>query len=180
MSIRERLAALAVSFEGVSVSSERERYLELVAPADVEPAATRNGFAHPKVSGCALVVRGLWRLAGLDHAVLVAPYRIGHAIVDVVTMAREARAWSVGTARLPELGDVVLVGTGGREHVYTVVRCSDGEAFESIDGGQLDGSGQQCIKRRRRTWVDGDDVTTDEGRSIRPVVGVVDVAKLFG
>jgi hypothetical protein len=171
MTIRERIAALAEAYANVGVTKTRDAYLALVAPND----SRTDYFAHPKTSGCALVVRGLWRLAGLEHPTLVAPYRIGHAIVDVVDIAKESRAWHAGTERKPELGDVVLVGAPSHEHVHTVVKV-DGDAIESIDGGQLDGFGQQVITRKSRRWVAGNDVL--DGGFARPIVGTVDVGKM--
>jgi hypothetical protein len=173
--IRQRLVALAGGFAGVSVSTARQRYLDLVAPGD--PRA--EYFAHPRTSGCALVVRGLWREAGLDHERLRRPYVVGQAIADVVRIAREAGAWvSTFAERDVRPGDVILVGAPSHEHVYTVVGTEDG--IDSIDGGQLDDAGQQAIRRLHRRWrIEGGRlVDVVAGRQARPVVGLVDVDRL--
>lgn len=179
--IRQRLVALAEGFASVSVSTARQRYLDVVRDPAIDGTARDVFFAHPKTSGCALVVRGIWRRAGLQHPILAAPYRIGEAISDVVRIARDAGAWVTGGDRAPLPGDVVLVGAPSHEHVYTIVEARpDVGTYVSVDGGQRDDAGQQAIRRLHRRWrIDrGRLVDVVLGRQARPVVGLVDVDRL--
>jgi hypothetical protein len=150
--------ALARSYAGCSVTTERDRYLDLVGP--YESGAMREYMAAPKTSGCALVVRGLWRIAGVKHARLAPPYHFGMAVADVDAIAlsfsaRELYHGELAAEWRPEPGDVVRVGGGtdggGFEHVYVTAE-RDGDELVSIDGGQRDEHGNQCIREKRRIW----------------------------
>lgn len=159
---------IAESYIGCSVSKDRGRYLALVrGPTET---LSESYFAAPETSGCALVVRGLWRLSGLDHPILAMPYRIGHAVSDVIEIARTFGAWHPAPlgSRRPEVGDVVVIG--GPEHVLTVTAV-DGDWYTSVDGGQRDDKGQQAIAARVRRWhagkLDG-----------RPVLGTISASSL--
>lgn len=183
---------LARSYAGCSVSTDRARYIALVGPD--ESAQVQNYMADPHTSGCALVVRGLWRLAGLRHPRLAPPYHVGAAVADVVAIARELGAWvPMPSVLMPAPGDVVLVGggadAGGVEHVYTVVDVQPSRFITSIDGGQRDAHGQEAIYERHRTWTpdahgavwDHVIVGSDPGAgSRRKVQGFVRAAVLFG
>lgn len=155
MSIRDRIVALAKSYDGCHAGpASRARYLDLVGPGETE--TMRAYMALPKTSGCALVVRGLWRQLALFDLRLTPPYKIGLAVADVVSIARRNGAWVTDLSLRPEPGDVILVGgdpkaDGGVEHVATVTAC-DGNALESVDGGQRDAAGNQCIATKVRTW----------------------------
>lgn len=195
MTIRERLVALARSYAGVSVTDARQRYLDLVGPG--EAPDMRAYMALPKTSGCALTVRGFWRLLGLVHRRLAPPYVFGMAVTDCVQIGRNSSAYVSPPEldRLPEPGDMVLVGgdrlkDGGVEHVYTVIEVElVGREVHivSIDGGQVDASGNQCIREKRRTWTrdtrgafwDQVEQGSDPGaRARRRVMGFVNVSKL--
>lgn len=168
-SFGERLAALA---KAARVASEASfaLYALLVAPPSIESQQARADMA--RMSGCALVIRALWRLAGLDHHLLTGPYQIGHAVSDVVQVAKDLGAWRKWSPDYtPALGDVILVGQGGGEHVYTVVYVDpSNRAITSVDGGQRRETGEQCLRMFAR-YLDlkGHDV---RGTVIRPVVGI--------
>lgn len=151
---RAEFVFLARSFDGCSVTTARERYLDLVGRDETRPM--RDYMALPKTSGCALTVRGLWLLAGLKHKRLEPPYKFGMAVADVVAIAKSFGAWVEAFGdRRPGPGDVVLVGDnsgpGAWEHVFVVVEC-DGDKLRSIDGGQVDAKGNQCILAKERAW----------------------------
>ncbi len=186
--IRSQLVALARSYAGVSVSTDRDRYVALVASG--ETASMAAYMAQPKTSGCALVVRGLWRLAGLAHPRLAPPYKPGLAVADVVSIARQHGAWVTDLSLRPSPGDVVLVGgdprlDGGVEHVFTVLVCN-GDALVSVDGGQRDAKGNQAIEEKIRAWTLDGGATWDRSHKAsdpgsgarRRVKGWVDVCKL--
>lgn len=197
MTRRPEIVAFAAALDGLSASPSdpdaRQRYLDLVAPG--EPPERRGEMAT--MSGCALVARGVWRALGVDHVLLRAPYRTGRAMADLMCIAFEAGAAHAGAERIPEPGDLVIVGGGedggGPEHVYTVIDVGgDGDAppgdvlLESIDGGQRDAGGHQCIQRRARRITDGWDYAhgTDpgggSGRRVRWVIDGEKVLEKFG
>ena len=79
-------------------------YVELLMPASIETPANRaaarlaapysaGGHTIRPWSSCALFARALWRLAGSAHPILAAPYRVGHAVSDVIEIARDRAAW---------------------------------------------------------------------------------------
>lgn len=159
------------------------RYITLLMPAPLEPAANRAALAGQ--SSCALLARAIWRELGCAHPILAAPYRIGHAVSDVVQIALDAGAWhEPEDDGYPGPGDVLLVGDPGHEHV-AIVRTvdlihGDGIRVESIDGGQgMRGAG---IERRTRlwpswatSWRDVNDLGLD-----RPVRGWAETARVVG
>lgn len=138
-------------------------YLDLIAPQ--ESAVMRDSMA--RMSGCALVVRGLWRLYGVASERLWKPYKIGAAVSDVVAIGREFKALLPMDTE-PKPGDVVLVGSndiskkqryGCPEHVLIVTDFSD-DKCTSIDGGQLEKKLQavkrvtrQVIRPRGQVWI---------------------------
>lgn len=156
--IRERAVAFARACDGVGVTSSRASYLALVA----QDEKRQDYFADPSTSGCGLVIRGIWRSLGMADRRVHAPYRMGTAISCLVGLARERKAWRTASrGAIPSPGDVVLVGGGidggGAEHVYVVTAAElapdgQGAMLASIDGGQKDSRGQQCIRAKQRRW----------------------------
>lgn len=180
--MRMRVAALACSVDGIGATVERERYLDLLA-GSVESPRMRLDMA--RMSSCALVVRGLWRLLGCTHPILARPYRIGRAMSDVVEIAQAAKAWRTPLAGdTPGVGDAVIVGVNPRLHVYVITSGStiDGAIWhlESIDGGQGPG-GTQIRARQRRMAYEGKVLydTLADG-TWRPVYGWADCVALLG
>lgn len=164
------------------------RYQDLLMPADLEPAANRLALAGQ--SSCALLARAAWRLLGCAHPILTRPYRVGRAVSDVVEIARDAGAWHDATdPGRPEVGDVVLVGEDGHEHVYLVTALyglpGEGWRVHSVDGGQgYRGAG---ILARTRTWPSWADrwwdVVDPEPLApalTRPVRGWAETARVVG
>lgn len=138
-------------------------YLDLIAPNAVDRANERTCRDLASMSGCALVVRGLWVRGGIRAPKLIAPYKVGRAVADVVAVATEAGALRAPVEPLRP-GCVVVVG--GPEHVLTVTSIQ-GSTVVSVDGGQRDEQGRQVIRERRRE-LQG---TTLGGR---PILHVVD------
>jgi len=157
--IRNKIVEFAHTCPGLGASPAnlevKKRYLELIASG--EPPAKQEEMA--KMSGCALLTGGIWRVAGVDAASLHSPYKIGTAISRLVAIARAAKAWiPFKEGEYPAPGDMVLVGDngpGGVEHVYTVVgiELSDGQVtIQSVDGGQRDARGHQAVLLKQRVW----------------------------
>ena len=197
MSSRDIILNIAKTYAGVSVSSDRAKYIELLGPD--EAIAMQNYFCDPKTSGCALTIRDIWRVAGVSDTRVKPKYIFGKAIAWLVQISRDRKAWiQAGQGKFPLPGDCVLVGgdkvkDGGVEHVFTVVSCepdgNGGATLTSIDGGQRDSKGQQAIfeKTRRWTWRNGAfwDVSaqgSDPGSNApggRRVIGWGDVEKIL-
>lgn len=163
----------ALSVEGLGGAPEHQAdYLALIAPGETE-AMQRDML---QMNGCALTVRGLWRMAGVNHPILQRPYRIGMAVSDVVQIGKDAGAWRTTGQPLP--GDVFLIDN--LEHVGTVVERPTETEIASIDGGQRDSFGHQLIRHRTRVFVDGalfgNDGVNDGVR--RNLIGYIDCTAL--
>lgn len=145
----DNLVKIARSYAPCSIMKERVRYLELIAP--IESPAMRNAMLG--MSGCGLVARGFWRLAGVQHKRLSSPYVIGNAVADIVAIAHDFNAWvpcRPDLLQLPVPGDVVLIGGNGHgwEHILTVVNVhtTDPFTFDLVQGGTPD------INSQTVTW----------------------------
>lgn len=160
MSIAAKITSLAEQYAGVNVSSSRGQYVDLLGPT--ESPAMQQYFCDPSTSGCALVIRGLWRKLGVIDRRVFPPYVFGKAISWLVGIARDRGAWYPSKlSSLPNPGDFVLVGgdkvkDGGVEHVFTVLTVTTdgtGALITSIDGGQRDQYGNQAIQKKVRRWI---------------------------
>jgi hypothetical protein len=146
----------------IDSTADEQAYIDLIAPT--ETAQLKTSMA--KMSGCALVCRGLLRQAGWSHTVLSRPYRIGRAVSDVVEIAKSASRWATDRFVIG-VGDIVLLGRngyqgetathkkqrvaqyGGSEHMLTIIDIND-NIYTSVDGGCKDVNGTQCIRARER------------------------------
>ena len=142
-------------------------YYDLIAPNAEDRANARTCRDMGTMSGCALVVRGLWLRGGIRAASLLAPYRVGRAVIDVVSVAEAAGALRPPTTQ-PRPGDVIVIGSP--EHVLTVAAIR-GQTVVSVDGGQRDAEGRQTIRRRERLL---------QGTHLggRPILHIVDCVEL--
>lgn len=161
---RDQFVALALSVEGLGAApATLQAYCDLLATSLEDFGDPRARSEEAVMSGCALVVRGLWWRAGVRHKILIAPYRIEHAVEDVIQIARDYGALH-GPERIPQRGDVVVITNP--VHMITSIALT-GSTLTSIDGGQRDGSNLECIRRRDRqmssTRLDG-----------RPIAWVID------
>lgn len=179
-------AALDLVDLSANPSNDRARYISLVAPGETKGM----GAEMAKMSGCALVVAGIWRAAGVKHPKLTTRYKLGDAVTRLLNIAYESKAWvHYQKEAIPGPGDMVLVGnnaSGGTEHVYTVLNVTrleenseDGFQYEidSVDGGQKDASGYQCIEIVRRRW-EGNKDQRDGSTTTRLIQGWIDCTKL--
>lgn len=142
MSARCDFAALARSFAGLSCAGAgKARYDALICAPGFDTA-----------SGCALVVRGLWRLFfSTPHERITRDYVAGQALADLRMAARAADAVRRPGASMaiPELGDVVHLGAyaGQPEHVWTcIVDPVVAGAVLGLDGGRRDDAGHESIE----------------------------------
>ncbi len=179
MSNRMEMRRAAIGVE--CLTSRQPAYLDLIGPDEDE--ATRVGMLT--MSSCALTVRGLWRRIGIVHSRLDAPYVNQMAVVDVLTIAKEAGAWHplrTGEEWAPQRGDVIHVYAP--EHVATLVEVEvdprGGWLCESIDGGQ--GMHGANIARVKRRIIGTTDTRLDFG-TVRQVTGWINcdqVGDMFG
>jgi hypothetical protein len=182
-SIRERATKAAQSFVGLDANpmdaNSRQRYLDVIAPGESASLAAEMAL----MSGCGLVVAGIWRAAGVSHARLRPTYAVGTAISRLVDIARSAGAW-VPFARgiFPGPGDMVLVGGNGKrgpEHVFTVMSIASEQGrvqIQSVDGGQRDENNFETILLKSRVW--NGQMDTVAGGPSREIVGWIDVSLL--
>ena len=177
---RRRLVALATSYVGCHDTTDRDRYLALICGPGDQSAQAHHDLEG--ASGCALTVRGLWRLAGLMHPILTAPYVTGHAMQDLEAIARETGAWVEPKpgAPLPMPGDAVILASPTGGHAYTVLAVHVGERteLETVDGGQRDAAGRQWVARMTHMWTTEGGGIVDRAYSARRVHGFVNVDKL--
>lgn len=182
--IRARLVQLARSVVGLT-AADRDRWLGLLAgPGDTD-GPIREWLAHlpPPSSSCALVVRGLWRTAGLRHPLLLARARPGYPMDDIITISREAGAWVPARhrdGRLPAPGDAVVLESATGGHAFTVLAIEGSELpcrFVSVDGGQEVG-GHQAVAQMSRQWRADRGGILDVAYRSRLVSGWCDVTRL--
>ena len=150
---RWHFTSLARMVAGMAAPSTE--YADLIAPG--ETLARRKSMAA--VSGCMLAVRGLLRLFGVAHDRLATPYVTGRAFDDLATIGTtcERVLPSVGGPRVNHRaaeplisGAIVIVGRGKRTHVAVVIHVTPSGKVWTIDGGQTNAAGRQCILWRER------------------------------
>jgi hypothetical protein len=178
---RDRLTAFARTLDGVGVSAAPLQYRGIVGCTETPERAVELA----KLSGCALTVRGLWHWAGVRHPILLAPYRTGRAVADLVEIAQDSYALTKVRDELPPLsgGDVVIVGEP--EHVWTVLDATVTDYPEKgthlirgLDGGQKDAHGNQCIFVKTHEITGSPPI--DGGRHVRYVIDFEAVWRRWG
>jgi hypothetical protein len=143
---RADFLALARGFVGLSYDGDPERFMGLIAPGEDVAAAE----AMAGESTCGLFVRGLLNAMGCTDARVVAPYRTGKVMSDILAMAHEAGA--VKPLAGAEPGDIVMIE--GPEHVF-IVESIDGPLWATIQGGERDAARAQQIQWITRTLMGG-------------------------
>lgn len=194
--IRSRIANIATSYNGVGVTSDKDKFVGLLASDNDQKLIKAGYFSSSGISTCGLTLRGIWRQAGLQDPSITGPYQIGSAISGPVGIAQKNGAFYTGKSvqngsYTPQQGDAVLVNkpsTDGQshQHIYTVTDVAPDGTITSIDGGQTDAKGQQAIGQYTRTFKVNNDPDSESfgklqdnnGFSSRDVVGVIDVSKL--
>lgn len=165
-----RSTILEIATASVGLSAPHDDYRALIA--DGESPAMADSMQD--MSGCALVLRGIFRLAGVTDPRVLAPYKIGEAVADVVGLCRDAGASMHGASTPPPAnGDHELVYPAdlprrlfaagnvlylsGPEHMCLVLEATPtgfGPSWHvtTIDGGQRDEAGRETVAKRTRTW----------------------------
>lgn len=182
MMLRSKMRRLAENAVGLGAAPEVQAdYLDLVGPDESDAMRA----AMLTMSGCGLVVRGLWRRFGMKDARLEAPYQPGSVITNLLAMAQEAGGWTEGLDPDLDVGDVVYVSEP--DHVGTIVRVDrtdSGVAVTTVDGGSQDGAGRQKIVTWDRTFSLDGTITggplVGNGRVVRGCMSLPRLAAQFG
>jgi len=148
MSHIDNIVKFALSLEGLDGGNPDHRSMwEYVLGQP--PAGSQ--WDLKKTWTCGLVAGGILRHVGVDLPCLYKPYKIGTAISRLVSGAQRAGCWQNTAHGLsPEVGDLVIIGTGASTHALTIVDI-DGDVVTSIDGGQVSKkTGYQMISKRKR------------------------------
>lgn len=179
-SIRDAVVAYAESIVGlVGAGSTYLEYVSVVAPG--ENLETQESMAT--LSGCGLTVAGIWRACGYYGAALNAPYVNGSAISRLINIGDEVGGWvPYAAGALPSPGDMVFIGDGSDQHVYTVISVTSESGgvtvIQSVDGGYPGSSGySNAIASTTHTWQNGLD--SDAYVKDRPINGWIDVTKVI-
>lgn len=111
-------------------------------------------------SGCALYAGAYLRWLGMTDKELITPYakQIGRAVSNIVTIGRRHNAWETGKDLLsfPEIGDIIMIGQNGNEHILVVCGVSNDSLVISSDSGQATSN---TMARRERMMVTYNNLT---------------------
>jgi hypothetical protein len=140
------------------------------------------------VSSCALVGGEILKMSGLQVPWAGKSYKFGTAVSRIYAWAQSAGIWYPGNV-LPEMGDLVIIGTGLREHVAIWISVYDnlstkGDVVWTVDGGQVDRyhKGKNGVGMQKIAHV-GRDLTIKAGGTYwlgdRPLLGSASLAKCF-
>lgn len=155
--LRAQWAAIHASAVGLSARGPKvNAYLLAVVTSPADLGNPKACAAALEQSSCALRARRViqkWLLdAGLQPIdLLEQPYREGAAVEDVETIGHMADAWR-GADRAPLLGDLVTIL--GPTHVFGI-SAIDGQNYTSVQGGERDASGGECIAELVRRFYAG-------------------------
>jgi hypothetical protein len=186
VSARVKLVRLSKALDGVGAGKFPHTYRDYVAPFEAHVRAV----AMMQMSGCALLVRGLWRHVGIRHPILMEPYRDQRAVSDLVEIAEDSYAMVPVNRVLPTIsdGDAVIVGGpeyGGEWHVWTVLDTTARDYPErgthlirGLDGGQKDAQGLQKIEIKTHEITGSPPI--DGGRRVRWVIDFDAVWRKWG
>lgn len=155
--------------------TDRTGYDVFVAPGETD----RMTHAMREMSGCALVIRAALRLLGMVHRRLAPPYKVGAAFADLYEPALELGVLQSKPIPVDRWGIIAAFGRGKRSHVAAVARMESSKAW-TIDGGQQDNKGNQCIlwRERRFSAPDGK-VRAFEERDLRWWIDPADLSPLL-
>lgn len=172
------IAEVALRYVDIGSQLDIDRYLEVMAGPGDDDSTRRYLLSGP--STCALFARGVWRIAGVESGILTAKYRIGHAVSDVVEIAKAHNAWRPYPTQFLQKGDVILVTAP--EHIAVCVsdpREMSPTSFEidTVEGGQAPNS--SYVRRFSRGLEIRDGKMYTRGTSPRVVVGRADACALL-
>ena len=151
------------------------RYRELCYPHDEPKVAEQMAKGQ---SACALVCGGALRCFGVEHVELATPYAWRFAAtpsrrpVDAMVRLQVMGGWHADTTRLPEPGEIAIMGSGLGTHAF-ICRDRSDTHLESVDGGK------GKVRVAKRAIVRGpSSVGLRDGMGIRWIVGVLRCGEL--
>jgi hypothetical protein len=161
--VRKAMVANAVSLIGISASDNLQKMKDILGPVNGNWDLKRPFRCYQKngrwitegVSTCGLVCRGLWRRMKIDMNALYFNYIFGSAISAERIFAIKNRSFlsmSPSSSLIPSPGDYLIIGNGLSTHALTCIGWNS-DTMASVDAGQTDSKGLQCIKRRERKWI---------------------------
>lgn len=200
MATRDDVCAFALAQRDLGANpadpERRAAYLALIAPRESPSRADGMG----SMSGCELLQRAMLRRF-INHPLLNALYVTQRAGADLLAIAFEAHAATPGLTRLPDPGDILIVGGGddggGPEHAWMLLdRIADPYADDhdttaflatGLDGGQRDAGDFQVVRVLDHAVAHGEDhalKASDPGgglrRKVRWVLNVETIIAKFG
>ena len=141
-----------IEFLEKNIHLTRDELVELFFPFDDKKWA--KSYLDSGASCCAIYAAAYLRWLGLSDKELVKPYskQIGMAVSNIVTVGRRHNAWETGGDLLsfPKIGDVVLIGQNGNEHILCVLGSDSQSLLISSDSGQASAN---TMARRERMMV---------------------------
>ncbi len=155
--IRAQWAAIHAGVVGLSARGPKvDAYLLAVVTSPADLGDPKACAAALEQSSCALrarrVVQQWLSAAGLTPIPLLEdPYVEGHAVEDVEALGHMSDSWR-GPDRTPLEGDLVTIL--GPTHVLGV-SAIDGPNFTTVQGGERDATGGECIAELPRRFYPG-------------------------
>jgi hypothetical protein len=157
--VRNMARTTFVQMAVACVRATGRTYVDLVAPC--EPDQMRRDMS--KMWGCALLIRALFRLLGVVHPRLRAPYKSGAAPADLLAVARAVN-WpthkvkgallypskhpGMDSAVLLNRGHILCIGQGSLTHYLVLIGLTVEGTVLSVDGGQDKGPGIEIVERK--------------------------------
>ena len=146
--VRLTISSIAQQMTGMADRGEEDPTGYALAIAPGEDKQMRHDMR--KMSGCGLVGRAIARFAGVYARPLCPPYRLGAAFNDLYELGRQTGALKTGPLPISHHGTLVTIGRGMRTHMLCFVGLDDHGKVWSVDGGQVDAKGKQCVLWRER------------------------------
>lgn len=133
------------------------------------------------VSTCGLVGGQIWTMSGAKVPWNGQPYKFGTAVSRIYAWATREKIWKPGHV-LPNLGDIIIIGRGIREHVAIWIDIQDNMVW-TVDGGQVDRQhpGENKVGLQRISHVSRSLSCDDSDWQLgdRPLVGSVSAGLAF-
>lgn len=145
------LLRLAKELDGCGASRDRKKFEWVLGPP---PKGSSWDLTHPYrtvsgkttgVSTCGLVALGLARILGASDPRLHQPYVIGSAMSTIRSLSREVRSEDI-----PAIGVIYHIPSMAGGHALTSLGLLPDGMVRTIEGGQTDGKGLQCMRIRVR------------------------------
>jgi len=124
------LTATVRSFVGCSLSNRRDELAQLVCFPGDDPA---QDVLIP--TNCAMFALGIWRACGVNHELLLGPYKIGMAMAWVLQIARDygALVRATSTIECPPPGALMHYANDGKNNDHVEFCLSEPNSLRQIE-----------------------------------------------